>query len=87
MSDGNETITLTKEQLRELMHETVIDTLTKIGLQADNPIETQKDFQHLRDFRTTTEAVKRKSILMLVGLLFSGIGAAIWLGVKSAMAS
>lgn len=83
MSDGNETVTLTKEQLRELIKETVIDTLVKIGVDASKPIEMQKDFQHLRGVRTATEAINRKGLLALSGILVVGFCGAAWVGFKA----
>ena len=82
MSGGNETITMTKDELRSLIKETVAETLTTFGMQADNPIEMQKDFQHLRDVRQSVEAVKRKGILVAVGIICSAFIAAGWVGLK-----
>lgn len=53
-----------------------------LGLKVDDPIEVQKDFQHLREWRETTESVKAKGLLAVVGVVASGLCAALWLGLK-----
>lgn len=73
----NEKITMSRDELREIIQSTVTDTLVKIGVDPANPIEMQRDFQHLREWRESTEAVKRKSILTVIGVIASGIIAAI----------
>lgn len=87
MSD-NEPVVLTRDELRDLMGEAVDEALLRIGIRADDPesvLEMQKDFQHLRDWRTAVNAVQRKGVLTIVALLVSGLVAAVWLGVKSAL--
>lgn len=78
-------IHMSREELRELIRETVQETFTTLGVSIDDPIEAQKDFQHLREWRQTSEAVKSKGILALLGVLVSGMAAAAWLGFKQMM--
>lgn len=83
------TITLTHEQLqtlvRETVQQTVNETFIRLGVQADNPIEMQKDFQHLRDWRQTTDSMKSKALLAAVGLVVSGGMAAVWIGITKSI--
>ncbi|URA07158.1 PHA00649 superfamily protein [Xanthomonas phage Mallos] len=53
-----------------------------LGVKIDDPIEVQKDFQHLRDWRQTTESIKSKGMLTMTGVLLSGLLAAAWVGIK-----
>lgn len=75
-------ITLTEDDLRRIVSESVKETLTRIGVDADDPLEMQKDFQHLREWRETTQSVKAKGLLAVVTLLVSGTAAALWMGFK-----
>ena len=73
---------LTPEEARALIREAVRETFLMLGLKVDDPIEVQKDFQHLREWRSTTERVKAKGMLAIVSVVVSGLAAAIWLGLK-----
>lgn len=52
--------------------------LTKIGVDVEDPIEMQKDFQWARDTRMAAKEVKSKGFLTLVGILVSGAAAWLW---------
>ena len=82
---GDQSITLTQAELRAIVREAVVDTLMLMGVDAENPIEMQKDFQHLREWRGTVEAVKRRSLLTVAGILATGLVAAVWVGIKSGL--
>lgn len=75
-------IHMTPDELREMIRETVRETFLTLGVKVDDPIEVQKDFQHLREWRQTTDSIKSKGLLTMVGVMLSGIAAAVWLGVK-----
>ena len=81
--ENNECVTLTKEELRELIRQTVTEALTRLGMDTSHPLEVQRDFQFVRDWRTTTESVKGKAILAAVGVTVIGILSLVWLGIKS----
>lgn len=72
-------------EVRQIIQETVATTLTQLGIDHENPIEMQKDFQYLHDLRRTSESLKSKGLLALVGVLVSGLLAATWLGIKEAL--
>lgn len=81
--DGEvDAITLTHGELRELTRTLVQETLTQLGVEHNNPLEMQKDFQHLREWRESTDAIKRKGMMTLVGIATTAIIGAIALGVK-----
>ena len=82
MADNKEeaprSIRLEQSELRALMKATVHETFLGLGVDAADPIEVQKDFQHLRDWRKTTDAVKTKGIMTVVGLLVAGLVGLVW---------
>lgn len=67
----------------ETIKQTVHETLTELGIDHADPHEMQKDFAHLREARTTMEAVRSKGILTIIGFLVTGIVASVWLGIKA----
>lgn len=74
-------IRLTDEELKSLVKSTVHETMITLGINASDPIEMQKDFQHLRDWRMTTNAVKRHGLKTIIATLIAGICALVWLAV------
>lgn len=81
--DDQQKIELTKSELRELVRETVNETLTSLGVQHDSPLEMQRDFRYLREWRMTTDRVKIKTIVTIIVTVTSGAIAAIWMGLKT----
>lgn len=73
---------LTAEEARPVIRETVRETFLMLGVKIDDPIDVQKDFQHLREWRQTTESIKNKGMLAATGVLVSGLLAAAWIGIK-----
>ena len=61
----------------------VNETLSSLGLQPDDPRAMQRDLQFLRELRETSESIRRKGLLALVGALIAATLAAIWAGIKS----
>ncbi len=82
MSENDRQIILTESQLRLIIKETVHDTFISLGIQDAQPIEMQKDFQLLREWRTSTEGIKRKGLIAFAALIFSGLSALIIIGLK-----
>ncbi|UXO93739.1 hypothetical protein Pan1_24 [Pseudanabaena phage Pan1] len=82
MSEGPK-IEMTREELKALMSEAVRDAFTKMGIDADDPLEMQRDFQHLREWRVAVAAVRTKGMLTLFGVFLTGALGALWLGFKS----
>lgn len=82
MSD-DKSISMSEKELRDLVSSTVKDTLLGLGIDNSDPIEMQKDFQHLREWRESTDAAKRKGVLVVVTIIISSVLGAIAMGVKS----
>ncbi|MBL4908946.1 MAG: hypothetical protein JKX78_03835 [Alteromonadaceae bacterium] len=78
----NVNVTLTEAQLRDLIQQTITQTLTTIGVDATDPHKMQKDFIHLREMRESGEAMKKKTQVTLLGIFITGAIAAIALGIK-----
>lgn len=72
-----------QEEIKELVAETVRQTLLQLGIDSANPIEMQRDFQHLREWRTAGTELKRKGMLALMGIFFSGVITLLVLGFKT----
>ncbi|URA07018.1 hypothetical protein P9A47_gp50 [Xanthomonas phage Elanor] len=53
-----------------------------LGVKVDDPIEVQKDFQHLREWRSTTDSIKRKGLLAVISIVVSGLAGAAWMGIR-----
>lgn len=75
------------EEVREIVRETVSQTLEGLGLDTSKPEELRRDFVHLRNWRETTQAVQRHGIFTAVGILVAGLAAAAWLGLQYLLGS
>lgn len=80
--NNNNEIHFTEKDIKLLIGTTVTDTLTLLGVDYKEPLEMQKDFQHLRAWRESTEAIQRKGVLTLVAIFITSIIGAITLGAK-----
>lgn len=76
-------IQLTETQLKKLVVDGVHDAMTMIGIDTSDPTEMQKDFQHLREWRTVTTEIQRKGLFTFITIFVTGLCAATWLGVKT----
>lgn len=76
-------IEMTRDELKDLMSEAVRDAFTKMGIDADEPLEMQKDFQHLREWRESVAAMRTKGMLTILATFMAGGAAALWLGFKA----
>lgn len=81
--DDNTQVSLTRAELKGIMEEAVNNALTKMGIDVEDPIEMQRDFQHLRDWRIAVAAARTKGFLGIIGLLTAGLVAAFWVGFKT----
>jgi hypothetical protein len=77
-------IMLSKEDLRAIVREEFNGALTAIGFDTSEPVELQQDQAFLRDWRKTTETVRRKSLVTIVGLFITGCIGLLWVGVQEA---
>ena len=74
---------LSRNEMRDLMHDAVIEAMSTLGIDARNPMDVQLDMQYLRVLRLTSDKVKSKVIMTLVGVLIMATLAATWIGFKS----
>lgn len=70
---------------KKLIEETVKQTLITLGLDVSDPIKVQKDFAHLRDWRESSEKIKTKGIVTLVGVIVTGACGLAWVLLKDAV--
>lgn len=73
---------LASPEVAELVATTVRQTLIQLGIDATNPLEMQRDFQHLREWREAGRELKHKGMMALLGIVLSGAAALLLLGVK-----
>ena len=83
--DQNRTVYLTENEIRAVIAETVNETLTKIGIEHDDPVEMQKDMAHLRSWRKSVAEVQTKSMITVLTIIIAGTLGAIWLGFKATL--
>lgn len=58
-------------------------TLTSLGIDVSNPIETQQDFAWVRNSREATNSVKKRTIMVVVGVVVTFVAGCIVAGLKS----
>lgn len=83
MADEPRVAIMTEEELTEHTQKVIRSTLTALGLDVNKPIETQRDFQALRDWRLSIESVKSRALVTSIGIIIVGVAAALWLGFKT----
>lgn len=74
---------MTETQLREVIRETVKETLVQYGMETSDPTDVQKDLAFVRRCRTYSEQVGSKVVCVVVGMIVVGIAGGIWLAVKN----
>lgn len=70
------------EAVREIIRETVFETLKSLGIDVTHPMEVQADLRSLREWRQSMKAIWRSAVLGFVGILITGACAALWIGIK-----
>jgi hypothetical protein len=73
---------MTEAEVKRIVAEAVAETLTKLGIQVDDPLEAQKDMQFLRQWRESAATVKKQSLITAVGVITVGILGLIWLAIR-----
>lgn len=71
------------EELETLIQNTVHATLTQLGIDQENPLEMQRDFQWMRRWRQASESLPKAGIVAVLGVFVTGMCAALWIGFKS----
>lgn len=72
----------TEEETRAIVRATVQETLLALGIDMSEPLEAQKDFQHLRAWRESVDTIKRQGLVAAVGVIVTGLIGAILLSFK-----
>lgn len=72
---------MTETEIKKIVAETVVETLVRLGIDASDPVQVQKDFQHLRSWRSSVEAVQRQGLITATIVVVTGIAGLIWLAV------
>ncbi len=75
-------IQMTENEIRRIVADTVDQTLTRLGVDTENPLEFQRDLQHLREWRTSVAQIKQQGFIAAVG--FAGFIA--WFAVSNFIA-
>lgn len=60
----------------------VTQVFLKLGVDVSEPIEMQKDFNHLRSWRKSSEAIHAKIVLTAIGVFVVGLIGAAWLALR-----
>ena len=56
----------------------VREVMLQMGFDLNNPIEVQKDIQHLRKSRAICDLIIKRAIITGVVVTFTGVGAVSW---------
>lgn len=73
---------LTESELKNIIKEGVNQSFMKLGVDSKDPLEMQKDFQHLREWREATHEIQKKGVLTIVAIIIAGGVATLWMGIK-----
>lgn len=73
---------LTEAEIKRVIAETVAQTLLQMGIDAKDPLEMQRDFQHLRSWRKSVDDVKSKGLWAAVTFITVAMLGAMALGFK-----
>lgn len=66
------------DELRKIVKMAVQETFLSLGLDIEEPLEVQKDFQHLRSWRESTDTVKRQGLVTAAGALVVAFLGLVW---------
>jgi hypothetical protein len=73
---------MNEAEIEKIVSKTVAETLLKLGIDADDPLEFQADMQHLRSWRRSVDTVKKQSLMTAIGILTAGMLGLIWVAVR-----
>ena len=71
-----------REVAEQAAKEAVRGMLVQLGIDPDKPIEAQRDFQHLRDWRKAVETIRAIGLKTIVGIIITGALGALWVGFR-----
>lgn len=81
----NETVTLTNEELEEIVTNSIKRAFTEMGIDSSKPTEMQRDFVHLRRWRLAVDKTQSTTFTAAVVVLVGGIMGALWLGIQTSI--
>lgn len=87
MSDSlnsNEVEIIAGRAAEKAAEKAVIEVLKALGVDADNPTETQQDMQHLRQQRKASQKIGITVKISIILTATSGLLALIWTGIQQA---
>ncbi len=64
---------MTEAELKKVVSEAVSDTLTRLGIEVDDPLKVQRDLQFLRRWRESSETVTLKGLTTAFALIVTGV--------------
>jgi len=73
---------LTRDDVTDVVAEAVKQTLLQLGVDFSQPIEMQRDFQHLRQWRRAGEELRSKGMLAILTIFLTGVVGLIVVGLK-----
>lgn len=73
---------MNEHELKKIVAEAVAETLLKLGIDASDPVELQKDMAHLREWRESVGTIKRQSLITAIGIVTVGILGLVWAALK-----
>lgn len=79
---SNRAVERMRDEMDQVVQKSVRATLISLGVEFDEPIDMQKDMQYLRSLRVSTDSIKAKATLVMVGILVTGLVGALWIGIK-----
>lgn len=79
-----EVVTLTREEMRTLMTEAIKEAFKSLGVDANSPLEVQKDMAHLRRWRMAVDSASGTSFKVMITTLIAGLMGVLWLGLQNA---
>lgn len=75
-------VALSHDDITKVVSQAVTQTLVQLGIDSNNPIDMQKDFQHLRQWREAGEEIKKKTRNTVVGIFIVGLVGLIVVGFR-----
>ena len=74
-----------QDDAKQVVREAVQETLLTLGVDAGAPLDVQQDMHFVRELRLASEKIQSRGLLVLVGILVTGLVGAVWIGIKSSL--
>lgn len=81
--NNNEHVTLTQQEIEEIVEATVRRTLLTMGLDTTDVLAAQKDFAYMRALREGSKASRLAILSAFIGAGCTALGTMLWLGFKA----